>query len=701
MSSPNPIRFDPSTDRRTWVKHGERLSVLDFGAVADGVILYDGAISASDNTFTSALMATIIESKVPVIGKSIWIEGAGAAGADLLTTIAAINSPSSIELSVAASTTVSAKEFRFGTNSTAGIQKAFDVAADSGVEVQFPRGNYLITSSLTVYDNLAITGQGYCHLPFFTDTLSSNLIGLGNFPLINYPETSYSFPLISFNANRLSFRGTSRTGSKGIHIGNLYGIILRDLTFDYFGDQAIHIELGIDGTFSNLFGTNNLLVRTRGSKAGGFQIGCSDTIADGVRNTTSASFINGPPGGGSIIGGEYGDGNGAGIMVVGGNSHWSNSFAHGSQVGWHITNSGSITTFVNCRADFNQGEGWEVDSSNCNFVGCRAHANSLDSPGSYSAFRIDRGGNQFTGCQVTFAGPGPDPVNNEMLHGFEITASGATEPNYFAGNYISAGAITGLDYTSTGGQEFNTINDSLTRDPAGRITHRFFGDVSVRGKDDLTGLFMVNTSASGVGANEKVWVLRPYQKTLRLEAWTDAYGSPLSILELARTGTTVDSAQLIAATIKLDGNVLIKTGKNLQFVTTTAIILAGSGSPEGVVAAVGGSIYMDGTGALYVKISGTGNTGWKKESRIFAGLTASLPLKLDGSGNPTTSAISLTSGSTEITGILAEANGGTGASARPYYTKAEVDTAIANAVAGKANISVQTSTDSGHSHTQN
>jgi len=47
------------------------------------------------------------------------------------------------------------------------------------------------------------------------------------------------------------------------------------------------------------------------------------------------------------------------------------------------------------------------------------------------------------------------------------------------------------------------------------------------------------------------------------------------------------------------------------FVGAGARITSGSGSPEGVVTAGPGSLYTDSTaGALYLKTSGTGNTGW-------------------------------------------------------------------------------------------
>ena len=40
-------------------------------------------------------------------------------------------------------------------------------------------------------------------------------------------------------------------------------------------------------------------------------------------------------------------------------------------------------------------------------------------------------------------------------------------------------------------------------------------------------------------------------------------------------------------------------------------ISSGSGSPEGVVTAPAGSIYLDTGGTLYIKASGSGDTGWR------------------------------------------------------------------------------------------
>lgn len=45
-------------------------------------------------------------------------------------------------------------------------------------------------------------------------------------------------------------------------------------------------------------------------------------------------------------------------------------------------------------------------------------------------------------------------------------------------------------------------------------------------------------------------------------------------------------------------------------------ISAGAGSPEGVVAAPAGSIYLDTSGVLYIKSSGSGDTGWRANLTI-------------------------------------------------------------------------------------
>jgi hypothetical protein len=60
--------------------------------------------------------------------------------------------------------------------------------------------------------------------------------------------------------------------------------------------------------------------------------------------------------------------------------------------------------------------------------------------------------------------------------------------------------------------------------------------------------------------------------------------------------------------------VIIPFGGDIQFGQFPVLILSGAGSPNGVVTANIGSLYLNNTGgantSLWIKESGTSNTGW-------------------------------------------------------------------------------------------
>jgi hypothetical protein len=76
-----------------------------------GVVLGSGGITAADATLTLA-SGTFDENRD--VGKEVVIVGAGAAGANLVTVISSVTSPTVVELAVNASTTVSGAEVRWG-----------------------------------------------------------------------------------------------------------------------------------------------------------------------------------------------------------------------------------------------------------------------------------------------------------------------------------------------------------------------------------------------------------------------------------------------------------------------------------------------------------------------------------------------------------------------------------------------------------
>lgn len=144
--------FTGSVSRNLNEKFGESPSVLDFGALADGIYLEDGAITTADNTFTSITAAFVTAN----IGKTICVRGAGAAGVDLVTTIASRNSATSVELTDAASTTVTGAKAWYGTDNTTALQSALtNVQGALGI----PVGIYLINGQLDFGPNHRLSGD--------------------------------------------------------------------------------------------------------------------------------------------------------------------------------------------------------------------------------------------------------------------------------------------------------------------------------------------------------------------------------------------------------------------------------------------------------------------------------------------------------------------------------------------------------------
>lgn len=123
-------------------------NVKQYGAKGDGIQAFDGAITAADNTFTSA-SASFTASD---IGKVITIQNAAGTSLDLTTTIASINSSTSVELTSAATDTVSAVSYTYGTDDTTAIRAAFaalgsdSVVGKTGI-IFFPEGTYIINGA--------------------------------------------------------------------------------------------------------------------------------------------------------------------------------------------------------------------------------------------------------------------------------------------------------------------------------------------------------------------------------------------------------------------------------------------------------------------------------------------------------------------------------------------------------------------------
>jgi hypothetical protein len=176
-------------------------NVANYGATGNGMLARDGAITASSTTLTSAAL-------VPFAGtRTAWIPGAGV-GTGLLQTTITCTVAGTATLGTAASTTVSATTFYWGTDDTAAIQAAIAAASPGAGTVLFPIGNYLISGVLAVTlpntgsgndpakapSMTGVSGAGFIgdQGPSVTQS-ATNLIALPTFPagsfLIDYQQT--------------------------------------------------------------------------------------------------------------------------------------------------------------------------------------------------------------------------------------------------------------------------------------------------------------------------------------------------------------------------------------------------------------------------------------------------------------------------------------------------------------------------------
>ncbi len=136
--------FPPAERNRYAVKRN--FYPEDYGAVGDVVELQDCSITNGTATLDSAAYTFVAAD----VGKYVLVQGAGAAGANLLSTISSISSGNAVLADNASTTVTTTGIARFGTNDTTAVQACVDDALISG-EVAEPtiwlRGAYLLQSA--------------------------------------------------------------------------------------------------------------------------------------------------------------------------------------------------------------------------------------------------------------------------------------------------------------------------------------------------------------------------------------------------------------------------------------------------------------------------------------------------------------------------------------------------------------------------
>lgn len=127
-----------------------------YGAKADVVKLTDGAITSGAAAFTSASASFTVAD----VGKAIVVHGAGAAAADLVTTISARVSATAVTLAANAGTTSSAALTYYGTDDTAAIKSCVANGTALGGRCTLSNGSTYMSSNSTNTVSMSGTGTG-------------------------------------------------------------------------------------------------------------------------------------------------------------------------------------------------------------------------------------------------------------------------------------------------------------------------------------------------------------------------------------------------------------------------------------------------------------------------------------------------------------------------------------------------------------
>lgn len=157
------------------------------------------------------------------VGKFIRVVGAGTAGADLVTTIAARASNTSITLTANATTTVSSAQLFYGTDNTTAIQAAITAAnaSSSTKKVFIPGGKYLC--NVTSFPNVDIVGAGAPNqqIVFNKTNIDANTKSTFLFPALATSPIIYLATIYGASVQDIAFvggDGTTLSDRKGTGI---------------------------------------------------------------------------------------------------------------------------------------------------------------------------------------------------------------------------------------------------------------------------------------------------------------------------------------------------------------------------------------------------------------------------------------------------------------------------------------------------
>jgi len=287
---------------------GEDSSVIfnvktEYGAAGDGVYLFDGAITSADTTFTS----TTASFTSADVGKVITITDAGGADTDLTSTISSVTSATEVELTDAASATVTDAYTCYGTDDTTAIRNAIAAVSNLTIPVAtifFPSGTYIVNGAFDQTNNsqlamptirtdavtpkhqtkIKMQGTMYAKSTNFTKLATGGAIiygtkqGTANTSILSGKAAAgpYGLTDVTLELDKIGFRTVQNPVNSAVNLGYLNSALL----------YGVYIEAGMklisdstQPTTSTSYGLitpytqNNNVVRVNDVRVQGFYTG--------------------------------------------------------------------------------------------------------------------------------------------------------------------------------------------------------------------------------------------------------------------------------------------------------------------------------------------------------------------------------------------------------------------------------------------
>jgi len=477
------------------------------------------------------------------------------------------------------------------TDDTAAIQAALDaldnmpgsIFTDLGEgsgAVVLPSGTWLATG-LQAPPGVAIVGDGIGNTVLKLESSSSPLLQVNDFCVVQ----------------NLSFDG----GGFGNHLLYMFESARCSVSDCYFQNTGANGDaIRVEGTASNASSHANSIRGVMVRDIGGYGIYCKGAFSYDTRLTDV--WV-----GTANVGMRFESG--AGFVA---NSHIWGCVSDGVQIV-----SSSMTKIANCYIESNGGYGLNASTAtgtriaNCD-IWNNASGGALVSGGSAARFS-NCAVRENVGAGITFANHsiggaiGCDfwDFKATKTQTYGVVSTGSSDRlSVVGGSCLASNHITGAMSLVGSGNRVEGIPTSTTYEfPIGTYAPSSYRSAVLAGD---AGQNRDIVFRSGSAASGDRWSLRVDNAS---ESGADA-GSDLQLL--ARD----DSGSLLGAVFsaKRADRSLIVTNRVRLGSSTGPMVVAGSGSPEGVVTAPVGSLYLRTNGgsssSLYVKESGSGNTGW-------------------------------------------------------------------------------------------